>query len=206
MPFAYARHLMELIVIRHGRPERVENVEGGANPGLNDKGRGQADAMASWLADEHIDALYVSPMLRARQTAAPLEQALDLEATVEAWIQEYDAADPHYIPLEELKADKEAWRAYVAAEDALERTKFAIEVMSAVDDIVDRHRSQRVALVCHGGVINIIAARVLGLADRMFFNPYYTSINRFMFAASGERSVSTLNDTGHLRGQAHLQD
>ena len=59
-------------------------------------------------------------------------------------------------------------------------------------------------MICHGGVINTYAADVLGLGGQMFFAPDYTSINRFMVASSGERSVLTLNDTGHLRSRPDL--
>lgn len=195
---------MELIVIRHGRPERVENVAGGADPRLNDMGHGQAAAIAEWMKHEPLDAIYVSPMKRARQTSGPIEAALGIEATIDPRVREFDHTHPSYIPLEELRADKAAWKAYVAKEEASTRPEFAAEVMSGVEEIVERHRGQKVAVVCHGGVINIVAARVLGLEERMFFNPYYTSINRFMFASSGERSVVSLNDTGHLRAQPHL--
>jgi probable phosphoglycerate mutase len=41
---------------------------------------------------------------------------------------------------------------------------------------------------------------VLNMQPRMFFNPEYTSINRFMVARSGERSIKTLNEHSHLNG------
>ena len=50
-----------------------------------------------------------------------------------------------------------------------------------------------------GGVINAWASHVLGIEELLFFNPYYTSINRFFAASSGERSVATLGETPHLR-------
>ena len=56
-------------------------------------------------------------------------------------------------------------------------------------------------MVCHGGVINGWAGHVLGLGPQMFFNPDYTSINRFRAASSGERSIVSLNETAHLRGR-----
>ena len=55
------------------------------------------------------------------------------------------------------------------------------------------------AVTCHGGVINVWTAHVIGFTPRMFFNPDYTSINRFQCASSGERSVITLNEAVHLR-------
>jgi probable phosphoglycerate mutase len=61
------------------------------------------------------------------------------------------------------------------------------------------HPSQRVALVCHGGVINVAVSAVLGLGYGMFFLPGYTSVSRVLVASSGERSVASLNETAHLR-------
>lgn len=196
---------MELIVIRHGRPERLVGVAGGADPNLTEAGHQQASAMADWLSDEQLDAIYVSPMARARQTSAPLEAALGLTATVDERVREYDHTHASYIPLEELRSDKEKWKAFVATEANATREDFGRTVMEGIDEIIDRHRGQRVAVVCHGGVINIVAARTLGLPDRMFINPDYTSVNRFMCASSGERSVLSLNDTGHFRGRPELQ-
>lgn len=196
---------MELIVIRHGRPERLVGVEGGADPSLTEIGHQQASAMAEWLSGEHLDAIYVSPMARARQTSAPLEAAMGLTATVDGRVREYDHTHASYIPIEELRADKEKWKAFVAAEKGATRDAFGGTVMEGIDEIIDGHRGQRVAIVCHGGVINIVAARILGLSDRMFFNPDYTSVNRFMCASSGERSVLSLNDTGHFHGRPELQ-
>jgi probable phosphoglycerate mutase len=56
-----------------------------------------------------------------------------------------------------------------------------------------------VAVFCHGGVINVWTAHVLGLAPRLFFEPGYTSVHRYMCARSGQRNVLALNERGHLR-------
>ena len=55
------------------------------------------------------------------------------------------------------------------------------------------------AVFCHGGVINVWAAHVLGMKPRVFFEADYTSINRFICARSGQRSVVSLNERAHLR-------
>jgi probable phosphoglycerate mutase len=56
-----------------------------------------------------------------------------------------------------------------------------------------------VAVFCHGGVINMWTAHVLGMAPRVFFEADYTSINRFVCARQGQRSVVSLNERAHLR-------
>ncbi len=195
---------MELIIIRHGRPERIENADGPADPPLTERGHAQAAALGRWLADEHVDALYVSPMVRARETALPVEGVLGMEATVVDGVREFDGDADHYIPMEDLKADKEAWREWLAQNAAASRDEFVAEVLESLNSIVASHRGHRVAVVCHGGVINTFAADVLGLEQSMFFGPDYTSINRFMCASSGERSIVSLNDIGHLRAHPDL--
>jgi probable phosphoglycerate mutase len=37
------------------------------------------------------------------------------------------------------------------------------------------------------------------MAPRLFFEPGYCSIHRYLCARSGERNLVSLNDTGHLR-------
>jgi 2,3-bisphosphoglycerate-dependent phosphoglycerate mutase len=64
--------------------------------------------------------------------------------------------------------------------------EFAQQVVDAIEAIVARHRGERAAVVCHGGVINTYLAHVLGLgAQHSFFYPNYTSIHRVAVATSG---------------------
>lgn len=188
---------MELLLIRHALPVRVDEgaVEGPADPALADLGRGQAAALAEWLAEEKVDAIYCSPMRRAVETAAPLAARLGLEVTVEDGVAEYDRESPSYIPVEELKAAGDPrWHQLPEQPE-----HFRGVVVDAIERIVAAHPGQRVAVVCHGGVVNAYAAHVLGIDDVLFFLPHYTSISRIMAASTGERSIASLNEAAHLR-------
>ena len=82
---------------------------------------------------------------------------------------------------------------------------FRRNVIETLSRIAGSHRGGRVAVVCHGGVINAFAGAILGLADDtpfFFLDAGYTSVSRFLVASSGERSVVSLNETGHLRPEA----
>ena len=59
---------------------RQLNADGYADPELTAAGRAQADAVADRLAAERIDAIYVSPLRRTAETAAPLAARLELDA------------------------------------------------------------------------------------------------------------------------------
>jgi probable phosphoglycerate mutase len=186
---------MELLLIRHGRPLRVESVDGPADPGLSPLGRRQAEALAAWLAPERIDAVYTSPLRRAVETAAPLGEALGVAVTSEAALAEYDAEATAYIPIEELRAAGDP-RWMEVPDDIV---GFQERVVEGVDRLAAAHPSQRIAFVCHGGVINVIVSAVLGVVPQMLFLPAYTSISRVLIASTGQRSLASLNETGHLR-------
>ncbi|HSL58097.1 MAG TPA: histidine phosphatase family protein [Acidimicrobiales bacterium] len=190
---------MELLFIRHALPVRVEDADGPADPVLSEAGIRQAAALAAWLRDEPLDAIWVSPLRRARQTAAPIEAALGLTAVVEAGIQEFDAEDPTYIPIEELRAaDDPRWREMVEALDSPERLAFRDVVVEAVERIVAAHPGQKVAVVCHGGVINAYLSHVVGIDVPMFFEPSYTSLTRIVASSRGHRSMVSANEIPHL--------
>ena len=191
---------MELILIRHGLPQLVEKEDGApADPPLSDKGRQQAELMANWLADTSIDYLYTSPMLRARETAAPLGKVKNLKADHREGVAEFDRDSDHYIPSEQLKEiDFERWQRLMRGEVDIDFPDFCRGVAGTLNEIAAGHRGETIAVTCHGGVINAWACHVLEMEPRMFFNPNYTSISRFMVASSGQRSVKTLNEHTHL--------
>jgi 2,3-bisphosphoglycerate-dependent phosphoglycerate mutase len=176
---------MELLLVRHARPERAESTAGPADPPLSPLGSLQAEVLAGWLASDPagpVDAVYTSPLRRATETAEPLAAALGVEALA-------------YIPIEELQAAGDP--RWMEIPDDIET--FGARVVEGVTRLAAAHPSQRVVLVCHGGVINVAVSAVLGLGYGMFFLPGYTSISRVLVASTGERSVASLNETAHLR-------
>jgi probable phosphoglycerate mutase len=196
---------MEVLLIRHAIPIRRELESGIANPELAAEGLKQADLMAQYLASEKLHAIYASPMQRAQQTAQPLAAVQGLAITTVDGVAEYDKNSNQYVPVEELKAKNDPrWQEMLRGEwtstDETEE-EFINRTVSSIEEIITNHASQRVAIVCHGGVINAYICHVLGLKNqRGFFYPNYTSIHRIAAAGSGERSIVTLNETSHLRG------
>jgi 2,3-bisphosphoglycerate-dependent phosphoglycerate mutase len=187
---------MELLLIRHARPLRAHGGSGPADPALSPLGLPGAEALADWLAAEKIDAVYSSPLRRAQETAAPLAARLGLPVALSEAVSEYDADAVEYIPMEELKAAGDPrWN-----EVPQMLPEFQQRVIDGIEAIVGAHPSGRIAVVCHGGVVNVYTAWVVGVRSGMFFLPHYTSISRVLASSSGgNRSVDTLNETPHLR-------
>ena len=191
---------MDLLLIRHALPVRIEDGDGPADPELSDEGWRQAGALAAWLADEEIDVMVASPLRRAQETAQPLARLLELEVATVDGLAEFDRNAPWYIPIEELKAaDDPRWHAMVAGDWDLDPDEFQRSVVAAVDGIIAGHPGRTVAAVCHGGTINAFLSAILGLEKLMFFVPDYTSVSRVRASRSGPRSLVSLNETGHLR-------
>lgn len=195
---------MELLLIRHGLPVRRELEAGAADPELSEAGHAQAQHLADYLGSEDLDAVYASPLRRAYQTAQPLAARQGHEIVVVDEVAEWDRNSSEYVPIEELKAANDPrWQAMLRGEwNVHDETpeEFNGRVVGVVEQLIDDHSGHRIAVVCHGGVINGYLAHVLGLqGHQQFFYPNYTSIHRVAAARSGERSIITVNETSHLR-------
>lgn len=195
---------MELLLIRHALPIRKELETGVADPELSDAGVAQAQHLAHYLSSESLDAVYASPMRRAEQTAAALVANRDVDVDLRPALAEFDQNSSEYIPVEELKAAGDPrWRELLDGVWHGDETEadFVARAVGAIEEIVDDHRGHRVAVVCHGGVINAYLTTILQMTafGRGFFYPNYTSIHRVAASSGGARSVVTINETSHLR-------
>ncbi len=196
---------MDLLLIRHAEPERVApgSSSAPADPVLTERGRAEAERLAAWLEHEPIDAILSSPLRRARETAEIVGTALGIDVAVNDGLMEYDARADFYIPVEELRETRHHhWRAMIEGRweelGGEDPDMFQDRIVPCVDAIIGRFPGGRVAAVCHGGVINVYLAALLGLERHLWFEPGYTSISRVAAARTGERSVVTLNETAHL--------
>lgn len=101
---------MRLLLIRHGQTPanvRGELDTGYPGPGLTSLGRAQAAGVPAALAEERIDGIFASALIRTQQTAAPLASARGLEVEVLDGIHEIEAGDV------EMATDHASYRAYL---------------------------------------------------------------------------------------------
>lgn len=204
----------QLILVRHGQqasndlndPHRSK----GGDPPLSDLGLRQAEAAADELAGEPLEAVYCSHIIRAATTARAIAARHGLEPVVDPGLAEvgvYRDIPAGRTVLDEIGESgiAEVRRKFMAHRrwDAFPMTETTVEVearvLPAIERIRDAHGdSSRVAVVCHGGVINIVLRRVLGVDADMFFYPAHASISR-LGRGDGRMMVRTLNEDGHLR-------
>jgi probable phosphoglycerate mutase len=203
-----------IIAVRHGETDwNVDTrIQGQLDIGLNDKGRWQAQRVAQALAEESLDAVYSSDLLRAYATAQAIAAAqtpAPLAVQTHKGLRErgFGKFEGHTYAAIEAQWPEESrlWRIR-DPEFAPDGGESPLQVMArvgqAVQDIAERHPNQQIVLVAHGGVMDMLyrlatqqtvsAARSWELGN--------TAINRLLWTPEGLTLVGW-SDTRHLDGE-----
>jgi len=168
---------MNLYLVRHGQtPASRENrFSGTIDPPLTDAGHAMAEALGEAYGRMRWEAVYCSPLLRARQTAEPLCRRAGVEPAMEPGLREIDYGEWDGMLQEEVKARWPEAFAYWAADVASRgapggETAFDVagRAMAVVERIRTRHREGNVLIVSHKATLRIIACALLGLDVRLF--------------------------------------
>ncbi len=163
---------MRLILIRHG--ESTGNaggrLQGRSDFPLSERGRLESERLAERLRDSRIEALYSSPLLRARLTADAIAGALGLDVRERDALMEYDFGPLGGLTREEIRAQyPEFVRAQTEGRrgqgvEGLESYEsFAARVVEVMEEIIAAHAGQAVGVVTHGGVLGVFSRVALGL-------------------------------------------
>jgi len=208
--FAAPAGATTVLLVRHGEsapahPDRpFPTRDGHGDPALDPVGVEQAELLAQRLASDAITAIYVTPLRRTQQTAAPLAQRLGLTPVEEPDLREVFLGDWEEGELRRRAAIRdpifeqifvqERWDVIPGAEPHAE---FDARVWRGFQRVVAAHPDERVVVVAHGGVIGQLLHRV-------------TNARRFAFAGADNGSISEVvadpnriilrryNDVAHL--------
>ncbi|HMK13059.1 MAG TPA: MSMEG_4193 family putative phosphomutase [Acidimicrobiales bacterium] len=193
-----------VVLVRHGQTPTTGTVLPGRAPGLHlsDKGREQADAVATRLdALPKVDAVYASPLERTRETAAPIAKKRHLRVRIEKGLLEADFGE---WTGEDLKAlfKKPEWQTvqrypsgfrFPAGESFAE---MQARVTGTIDKLVARHRGGVIVAVSHADPIKAAVAQALGthldLFQRIVISPCSTTVIAY---TAGGPAVLTVNST-----------
>jgi probable phosphoglycerate mutase len=199
---------VELLLIRHAEAEPVlEQTETPANPQLSGKGRDQARRLADWYRSDGFSAIVASPMRRAVETAEVLSEACGLPFETHGDLAEYDRTALTYVPAHLRPGDDPDLQhivdhgTYAPSPDAEQPDAFSRRALNAVEAVVAAHPGSRVAVVCHGGVINAFVGHIIGVPRLLWFYPENASVTRVAAARTGLRTLLSLNETAHLLGR-----
>ncbi len=164
--------MTEVILIRHGETDwNVQGrFQGQIDVPLNALGQRQAARMAERLAQERVDVFYCSDLLRTRQTAEPAALKLKLQAAPDAGLREQHFGILEGMSFDEVKARHPehlaAWLRHdpdYALPGGESVRRFHARVVGAVQALAARHAGQALAVVTHGGVLDMLFRTVHGL-------------------------------------------
>jgi broad specificity phosphatase PhoE len=166
--------MTELWLIRHGQTDwnLTGRWQGQAPhaPGLNETGQAQALVVRDLLTEIHVSAIYSSDLLRARQTAELIAKPLGLTVTLEPRLREVnlgewegmlgsDIESRYPLEIEERKRDP----LHAHAPNGESPLEVAKRVITAVDEIADRHPNDSVLIISHGVSLAVIICHAQGI-------------------------------------------
>jgi probable phosphoglycerate mutase len=193
-----------ILLIRHATTDAVGRRLVGRMAGvsLNEEGRREAERLARRLAHSRLDAVYSSPIERARETAEPLARAGGLAVRVREAFTEFDFGEWSGATFEALAATP-GWDTFNGYRAGARPPggETSLEVMARVVGELERlaleHGDGRIAVVSHGDPIKLPLAHYLGvpveIAHRIEISPASVSV---LELSRSHARLLRLNDTG----------
>lgn len=172
---------MKLYFVRHGESEaNIQHVISNRESpfGLTERGKGQAKALAENLKDIPINAIYSSPVLRARETAEIVSQSFQLPYQITEALREYDCG------ILEEKSDEESWKLHSEIANDWTLNQNVLRKPEGGEDFLDikkrfipfiesfthneLHTQDHILFVAHGGLLQLMLPELLTDIDHAF--------------------------------------
>jgi probable phosphoglycerate mutase len=211
-PFTPPPDATEIVLVRHGASaaavpdEPFPLIGDHSDPPLSPEGREQALAVGARLALQEFGAVFVTPLRRTAETAAPLCEAKGLEPVVvedlrEVHLGELEGGEfriraAHGDPLIRRVFTEQRWDVIPGAEPM---HSLARRVRRGIAQIVEAVGPGGVAAaVLHGGVIGELCRQATGSRPLAFVHVDNASVSRLVVFSSGRWLLHSFNDTTHL--------
>jgi len=162
-----------ICIARHGETDWNKSgiLQGWLDVPINAQGRQQAREMARSYSGTKFQAVWSSPLARARETAEIIATALQLPPpSLLEGLKERHFGAIQGIPKNELAEFNPALLEQILRRNPAAQfvggesmDEFAERVLDALTDIAARHQGERVLVVTHGWVLDILTRHVCGL-------------------------------------------
>jgi probable phosphoglycerate mutase len=194
-----------ILLVRHGQTPTTGKLLPGRAPGLHlaDEGVQQAGRAGERIAElKHVDAIYCSPLERARETAAPIGKAVGLRPKVDRGLLECDFGDWTGAELSKLMKLPE-WRTVQKAPSTFRFpngesfTEMQVRMVTALDRLREQHPGGTIVCVSHADTIKAAMAHALGTHLDLFQRIVIStcSISGIAWTTDGPIAL-TVNSTG----------
>ena len=201
-----------IIAIRHGETSwNVDTrIQGHLDIPLSANGRWQAERLAAALKGESLAAIYASDLTRAWETAQYLGRAQGLAVIKEMGLRERGFGDFQGKTFAEIEAllpeQSQRWRKRdpeFSPHGGESLMALRSRVISATERLAALHPGEQIAVVGHGGVMDVLyrAATRLEIQAPRTWALGNAAINRLLWSPEGFSLVGWA-DTSHLDDDA----
>jgi probable phosphoglycerate mutase len=209
-PFRLPVGARSILLIRHGASDNsarpMQLIGGHANPPLASAGVTQARMLAARLRREPITGIFVTPLQRTAQTAAPLALATDIAPRVVGELREVHLGEWERGELEIRLAQEDQlarrvfregrWDLIPGAESS---EAFAGRVRAGIEVVAAETAEGAISVAfTHGGVVAEACRQVTASAPFAFLGAENASITWLVLHRGDRWSVRSFNDTAHL--------
>ena len=196
-------------LIRHGETDwnKAGRYQGRTNIDLNTEGKEQARLLGERFRFMPLDALYVSPLNRAMETAEQVARTTGVAPMADEHFIEINFGEWEGHTIEELS--EKYGRAYTdffrepfdhpipgegSFQKAMERAMEGFHILA------ERHKGQNVAIISHGGLLRVMLVGLLEMGDAFYRKTWMTntSVTILDVMPDGRKLLMTLNDKAHL--------
>ncbi|MEK0444413.1 MAG: MSMEG_4193 family putative phosphomutase [Ilumatobacteraceae bacterium] len=194
-----------VLLVRHGTTPTTGKVLPGRARGLHlsDHGREQAERAAERIGElGKVQAVYASPLERARETAAPIGRAVHKPVRIERGLLECDFGQWTGASLKRLMKKPE-WSTVQRTPSAFRFPdgesflEMQTRIIDAVDTIRRRHPGKTVVCVSHADPIKAYVAHAMGTPLDLFQRIVISTCSvTAVLVGDGAPIVLTVNSTG----------
>ncbi len=200
---------LSIFLVRHGQTDfsLANRFCGSTDAPLNETGLAMAEALAARYGTDGLTAIYASPLLRTRQTAAPTAAAAGLEVQLDAGLREIAYGEWEGRAEGDVERDEperfSAWAEHpgrVSPPGGENAVEIAARALKAVEAIRARHQGGKVMVVSHKATIRVLLCALLGIDVDLFrarIAQPVASVSVVSFKKSGPL-LERLGDTSHL--------
>ena len=162
---------MSVYLLRHGQTDwnKIGRVQGRTDVPLNDEGRRQADEARKILESVPFIRCYVSPLIRAQETARIALAGKNVDVVLEPRLVEMAYGD--YEGKDWTKGDYQRDRRVIGLRHHGGENYFDVahRAYSFLDEIGEIARQGNILLVCHGGIARVINTYFIDEVDNDSF-------------------------------------
>ncbi len=194
-------------LVRHGETEwnKSGQFRGQADLSLNLRGLEQARLLANFFSPLDIDAVYSSPLKRARQTAEIIAESKNLKLQMHSGFIDVDYGGWQGLTLKEVKnkfpllyqkwLEKPEEVTFPGGDNLKNVTN---RVASAFRELADKHREEKIVLVAHQAINKILLFHFFRLRERLWEIPQEVAAVNLISFDGKEFKLDFYNFLGHL--------